>query len=66
MNAGEPVESDVGLGLTVTFALLTLAGGAAMLAAPGQLTKAGGFGVAMVAATLAVVAAQVYAPWTPR
>ena len=34
---------------------------AAMLAAPGQFAKALGFGLAMVAATLAVVASQVYA-----
>lgn len=62
MDAAETVESDVGLGLTVIFALLTLGGAVAMLAAPGQLTKAWGFGLAMVAATLAVVAIHAYAP----
>lgn len=62
MDAVDPVESDLGLGLTVLFGLLTLVGAGAMLAAPGQGAKAGGFGLAMLAATLAVVAAQAYGP----
>jgi hypothetical protein len=57
----ETVESDMGLGLTVLFGLVTLVGAGAMLAAPGQVNKAWGFGLAMVAAMLAVVAAQIYA-----
>lgn len=59
--ATETDESDVGLGLTVLFALVALVGAGAMFAAPGQLNKAWGFGLAMLAATLAVVAAQLYA-----
>ncbi|MFB6079422.1 MAG: hypothetical protein ABEJ81_00220 [Haloferacaceae archaeon] len=62
MDAVETVETDVGLGLTVIFALLTLGGAVTMLAAPGQLTTAGGFALAMGAAVLAVGAAQTYAP----
>ena len=62
MSAVERVESDVGLGLTLSFALVALVGAVAMLAAPGQATKAWGFALAVVAATLSVVAAQVYAP----
>jgi hypothetical protein len=58
--AHERVGSDKGIGLTVLFSLLTLGGAAAMLAAPSQFGTALGFGLAMVAATLAVVAAQVY------
>jgi len=59
--ATETAGSDMGLGLTVLFALVALVGAAAMFAAPGQLNKAWGFGLAMLAATLAVVAAQLYA-----
>ena len=57
----ETDKSDMGLGLTVLFALVALVGAGAMFAAPGQLNKAWGFGLAMLAATLAVVAAQLYA-----
>ena len=62
MDTVKRVESDVGLGLTVVFGLLALVGAVAMLAAPGQVTKAWGFALAVAAATLSVVAAQVYAP----
>ncbi|MFB6147084.1 MAG: hypothetical protein ABEJ08_05295 [Halobacteriaceae archaeon] len=61
MVTTDAVESDMGLGLTVLFGLLTLLGAVAMLAAPGQGTKAWGFALAVLAATLAVVASQVYA-----
>lgn len=54
-------ESDMGIGLTVLFGLLALGGAAAMVAAPTQIGKAWGFALAMLAATVAVVAAQVYA-----
>lgn len=54
-------ESDMGIGLTVLFGLLALSGAAAMAVAPTQIGKAWGFGVAMLAAALAVVVAQVYA-----
>jgi hypothetical protein len=60
MVAVDPVESDMGLGLTVVLGLVTLAGAGAMVAGPSQTTKAWGFGLAVVAATLAVVAAQAY------
>jgi hypothetical protein len=61
MVTTDTVETDMGLGFTVVFSLLTLVGAGAMLVAPGQLTKAWGFALAMVAATLAVVASQAYA-----
>lgn len=60
MAAMDPIESDMGLGLTVILGLVALGGAGAMVAAPGQAAKAWGFGLAMVAATLAVVAAQAY------
>lgn len=58
--AHERVQSDKGIGFTVLFSLLALGGAAAMLAAPGQFAKALGFGVAMLAAVVAVVASQAY------
>jgi hypothetical protein len=54
------VDSDMGIGLALLFSSLTLVGAVVMYAAPGQVTKAWGFAAAMVAATLAVVVAQVY------
>ena len=59
--ATETFESDMGVGLTVLFGLVAPVGAAAMLAAPGQVNKAWGFALAVVAATLAVVVAQAYA-----
>ncbi|MFB6107892.1 MAG: hypothetical protein ABEJ82_03500 [Haloplanus sp.] len=59
--ATETVETDKGFGFGVLFGVLTLAGALAMLAAPGELAKATGFAVAMVAALLAVVTTQAYA-----
>jgi hypothetical protein len=54
------VDSDKGIGFAVVLSLLTLVGAAVMLAGPGQVTKAWGFGLAMVAAMLAVVFTQLY------
>jgi hypothetical protein len=54
------VGSDKGIGLAVVLSLLTLVGAAVMLAGPGQVTKAWGFALAMVAAMLAVVLTQLY------
>lgn len=54
------VGSDKGIGFAVVLSLLTLVGGAVMLAGPGQVTKAWGFALAMVAAMLAVVFTQLY------
>jgi hypothetical protein len=54
------VGSDKGIGYAATLSLLTLVGGAVMLAGPGQVTKAWGFALAMVAAMLAVVFTQLY------
>lgn len=59
--ATKTIESDMGIGLTVLFGLVALGGAAAMVAAPTQVGKAWGFALAMVAAVVAVVAAQVYA-----
>jgi hypothetical protein len=56
----QTVDSDKGIGLAVVLSLLTLVGSAVMLAGPGQVTKAWGFGLAMVAAMLAVVFTQLY------
>lgn len=54
------VGSDKGIGFAVVLSLLTLVGAAVMLAGPGQITKAWGFALAMVAAMLAVVFTQLY------
>jgi hypothetical protein len=54
------VESDMGIGLTMVFSVVALLGAVAMYAAPGQEAKAWGFAVAMLAATCAVIATQVY------
>jgi hypothetical protein len=54
------VGSDKGIGFAVVLSLLTLVGAAVMLAGPGQVTKAWGFALAMVAAMLAVVLTQLY------
>ncbi|MFB6103268.1 MAG: hypothetical protein ABEJ73_11990 [Haloplanus sp.] len=58
--AHDTAGTDKGVGLGVLFAVFALGGAAAMLAAPGQLAKAGGFALAIVAALLAVVAVQAY------
>ncbi|WP_380679812.1 DUF7525 family protein [Salinigranum sp. GCM10025319] len=54
------VSSDKGIGFAVVLSLLTLVGAAVMLAGPGQVAKAWGFALAMVAAMLAVVLTQLY------
>ncbi|WP_142856653.1 DUF7525 family protein [Salinigranum halophilum] len=54
------VGSDKGIGFAVVLSLLTVVGAAVMLAGPGQMTKAWGFALAMVAAMLAVVFTQLY------
>jgi hypothetical protein len=56
----DPVGTDKGVGFGVLFGILAVVGALVMLAAPGQLTKAGGFALATVAALLAVVATQAY------
>jgi len=59
--AHDAVETDKGVGFGVLFGILAVLGAAVMLAGPGQLTKAGGFALAMAAALLSVVAVQAYA-----
>jgi len=59
--AHDVVATDKGVGFGVLFSILAVAGALAMLLAPGQLGKAWGFAVAMVAAIVAVVAVQAYA-----
>jgi hypothetical protein len=54
------VTSDKGIGFAVVLSLLTLVGAVVMLGGPGQLAKAWGFALAMVAAMLAVVFTQLY------
>jgi len=52
-------DRDVGFG--VLFGILAVGGALTMLAAPGQLAKAGGFALAMIAGLISVVAIQAYA-----
>jgi hypothetical protein len=54
------VSTDKGIGFAVVLSLLTLVGAGVMLVGPGQMTKAWGFALAMVAAMLAVVFTQLY------
>jgi hypothetical protein len=58
--AHDVAVTDRGVGFGVLFSILALVGAAVMLAAPGQLTKAGGFALAVVAGLLAVVTMQAY------
>lgn len=58
--AHDVATTDKGVGFGVLFSLVAAVGALAMLLAPGQLAKAGGFAVAIVAALLAVVAVQAY------
>jgi hypothetical protein len=53
--------TDKGVGFGVLFGILAVVGAMVMLAAPGQLAKAAGFALAMVAALGSVVAVQAYA-----
>jgi hypothetical protein len=59
--AHDAAVTDRGVGFGVLFSILALVGALAMLAAPSQLAKAGGFALAFVAALLAVVSVQAYA-----
>jgi hypothetical protein len=59
----DTVESDKGIGLAMLFSMLAGVGAAVMLVAGMlslQQTTAWGFALAMVAAVVAVVAAQLY------
>ncbi|WP_248896548.1 DUF7525 family protein [Haloplanus halobius] len=56
----DAAETDKGVGFGVLFSIVAVGGAVAMLAAPGQLAKAGGFALAVTAALLAVVAIQAY------
>jgi hypothetical protein len=61
--ATDTVESDMGVGMALVFSVLAGIGAVVMFGAAFgglQLTAAWGFALAMVAGTLAVVAAQVY------
>jgi len=58
--ATETVESDMSVGLALVFAALAAVGAGFMLVGGSQSVMAWGFAVAMVAATLSVVAVQVY------
>jgi hypothetical protein len=61
--ATDTVESDMGVGMGLLFSVLAGVGAVVMFGAAFaelQLTAAWGFALAMVAGTLAVVAAQVY------
>jgi hypothetical protein len=54
------VQSDMGIGLAVLFSVLTVVAAAGMVVSGDQLTTAVAFAVAVVAASLAVVAAQTF------
>lgn len=55
------VQTDKGIGMTVALSLLALGGAAGMLVIPGQVNKALAFALAVIAASLAVVATQAFA-----
>lgn len=55
MTAGT-TGSDAGLGAGLAFAAIVVVGAALMYVGPSQINRAAGFGVAMVAALLAVSA----------
>ncbi|ADQ67623.1 hypothetical protein GL213_10215 [Halogeometricum borinquense] len=55
----ESVQSDKGIGFAVLFSIITVIGAAGMIVGD-QLTAAVGFAVAIIAASLAVVAAQTF------
>ncbi|WP_410765013.1 hypothetical protein [Haloferax sp. DFSO60] len=54
------VESDKSIGFTALFGVLTVVGAGLMMAGPDQLTKALGFAVAIIAASMAVVGAHMF------
>lgn len=56
----QSVESDKGIGLGIVFSLIAVVGTLIMLTGGAEITIAWGFAAAMIAATLAVVAIQVY------
>lgn len=53
--------NDKAIGVAMAFGLLALVGAGLMLAGGSQQLQAWGFGAAMVAAALSVVAVQLYA-----
>jgi len=53
-------STDKGLGMTLALSTLAVIGAGVMFAGSTQLMKAWGFAAAMVAASLAVVAVQIY------
>ncbi|SFR44163.1 DUF7525 family protein [Halogeometricum limi] len=54
------VQSDKGIGFAVLFSVVTVIAAAGMVVSGDQLTTAVAFAVAVVAASLAVVAAQAF------
>ncbi|KAB1194589.1 MULTISPECIES: DUF7525 family protein [Haloferax] len=54
------VQSDKSIGFAALFGVLTLVGAGLMVAGPDQLTKAAGFAVAIIAASLAVSGAHIF------
>ncbi|ADE05183.1 MULTISPECIES: DUF7525 family protein [Haloferax] len=54
------VQSDKSIGFAALFGVLTLVGAGLMVAGPDQLTKALGFMVAIIAASLAVCGAHLF------
>ena len=58
--ATESVSTDMGAGLALVFAAITIVGVGFMLAGGSQMAMAGGFAAAMLAAVLAITALHVY------
>lgn len=54
------IDSDKGLGIMLAFTAIALVGAVVMYGAPAQLDRAWGFAAALVFATLAVVAVQIF------
>ncbi|CQR50331.1 MULTISPECIES: DUF7525 family protein [Haloferax] len=54
------VQSDKSIGFAALFGVLTLVGAGLMVAGPDQLTKALGFMLAIIAASLAVSGAHLF------
>lgn len=56
----EAAATDRGIGLGVLFGVLAGVGAVGMVAAPGQLAKAGGFALAVAGGLCSVAALQAY------
>lgn len=60
MAGTQTVTTDMGLGLSVLFILVAVAGAALTFTMPGTETAAWGFAAAMVAGVLSIAASHLY------